>query len=101
MAKEISKQASTLFEQIKQTDENGNEYWSGRDLAKVLEYSQLHYLLAQDTSRFAFANTYQVVNPHTFLCTEETNTRRFARLVPSTRPMDNMQQSFGTPQEDE
>lgn len=61
----------------------------------------LHYLLAQDTARFAFANTYQVVNPHTFLSTEETNTRRFARLVPSTRPMDNMRQSFGTPQEDE
>ncbi len=61
----------------------------------------LHYLLAQDTEQFAFANTYQVVNPYTFLSTEETNTRRFARLVPSTRPMDNMQQSFGTPQEDE
>jgi hypothetical protein len=61
----------------------------------------LHYLLAQDTERFAFANTFQVVNPHTFLCTEETNSRRFARLVPATRPMDNMRQSFGTPQEDE
>ena len=53
----------------------------------------LHYLLAQDAERFSFANTYQVVNPYTFLCTEETNTRRFARLVPSTRPMDNMRQS--------
>ena len=61
----------------------------------------LHDLVAQDTERFAFANTYQVVNPHTFLCTEATNTRRFARMVPSTRPMDNMRQSFGTPQEDE
>jgi omega-hydroxy-beta-dihydromenaquinone-9 sulfotransferase len=61
----------------------------------------LHYLMAQDTERFAFANTYQVVNPHTFLCTEEINTRRFARLVPATRPMDNMRQGFDTPQEDE
>ena len=39
MAKEISKQALSLFEQIKQTDEKGNEYWAARQLAKVLEYS--------------------------------------------------------------
>ncbi|MBT4867456.1 MAG: sulfotransferase, partial [Planctomycetaceae bacterium] len=61
----------------------------------------LHYLLAQDTSQFAFANTYQVVNPCTFLSTEDVNTRRFARMVPSMRPMDNMELSFRTPQEDE
>jgi hypothetical protein len=61
----------------------------------------IHYLLAQDTQRFSFANTYQVVNPYTFLTTEATMTRRFAKLVPPTRPMDNMVQSFATPQEDE
>ena len=61
----------------------------------------LHYLLAQDESQFTFANTYQVVNPRTFLTTEEVATRRFARLVPPTRPMDNMDLSFRTPQEDE
>ncbi len=61
----------------------------------------LHYLLAQDTDQFTFANTYQVVNPLTFLCTEEVNKRRFARLVPPHRPMDNMALSFDTPQEDE
>lgn len=61
----------------------------------------LHYLLAQDESQFTFANTYQVVNPRTFLSTEEIATRRFARLVPPTRPMDNMDLSFRTPQEDE
>lgn len=27
-----------IFEQIKRFDENGNEYWSARDLCKVLEY---------------------------------------------------------------
>ncbi|MCA9148022.1 MAG: sulfotransferase [Planctomycetales bacterium] len=61
----------------------------------------LHYLLAQDTDNFSFANTYQVVNPYTFLTTEATMSRRFAHLVPPTRPMDDMQQSFTTPQEDE
>jgi hypothetical protein len=61
----------------------------------------LHNLLAQNSDRFAYANTYQVVNPHTFLSTEEVNSKRFAALVPKKRPMDNMELSFETPQEDE
>lgn len=63
--------------------------------------THLHNLLAQDSDQFAYANTYQVVNPHTFLGTEEVNARRFAWLVPPKRPMDNMAMSFQTPQEDE
>jgi hypothetical protein len=63
--------------------------------------THLHNLLAQDDESFAYANTYQVVNPHTFLTTEEVNTRRFAWMVPKTRPMDNMALSFESPQEDE
>jgi hypothetical protein len=63
--------------------------------------THLHNLLALDNDQFAFANTYQVVNPHTFLGTEEVNTRRFAFLIPDKRPMDNMALSFQSPQEDE
>jgi hypothetical protein len=63
--------------------------------------THLHNLLAQDAENLAYANTYQVVNPHTFLCTEEVNTRRFAWLVPKKRPMDNVALSFQSPQEDE
>lgn len=33
------KQGGSLFEQIKQIDENGNEFWFARQLAKVLEYA--------------------------------------------------------------
>lgn len=62
--------------------------------------THLHNLLALD-EQFAFANTYQVVNPHTFLTTEEFNTRRFRALLPDTRPMDNVALSFDAPQEDE
>lgn len=62
--------------------------------------THLHNLLAHDP-QFAFANTYQVTNPHTFLTTEETNTRRFAWMVPKTRPMDAMELNFQVPQEDE
>ncbi|RDC54144.1 DNA damage-inducible protein D [Pedobacter chinensis] len=39
MAKELSKQSLSLFEQIKQIDETGNEYWMARQLAKALEYT--------------------------------------------------------------
>jgi len=63
--------------------------------------THLHNLMAQDDEGFAYANTYQVVNPHTFLTTEEVNTRRFAWMIPKTRPMDNMALSFESPQEDE
>ena len=63
--------------------------------------THLHNLLAQDEVNFAYANTYQVVNPHTFLTTEEANTRRFAWMIPEKRPMDNMALSFESPQEDE
>lgn len=62
--------------------------------------THLHNLLAQDP-RFAFPNTYQVVNPATFLTTEAVNARRFAFLVPPRRLMDNMALSFATPQEEE
>jgi len=61
----------------------------------------VHNLMAQDTETFAYPNTYQVVNPHTFLCTEEINTKRFAWMLPSKRLMDNMELSFTSPQEDE
>ena len=61
----------------------------------------LHYLLAQDEKQFNYANTFQVVNPFTFLTTEHFVTRLFAGLVPARRPMDNMALSFESPQEDE
>jgi len=62
--------------------------------------THLHNLLALD-ERFAFANTYQVVNPATFLTTEEVNAKRFAWMVPAKRLMDNMALSFQSPQEEE
>jgi len=38
MAKEVSNGGTPVFEQIKRADDNGNEFWSARDLSKVLEY---------------------------------------------------------------
>jgi DNA-damage-inducible protein D len=47
-----------IFEQIKHLDGNGNEYWSSRDLAKVLEYSEYrHFLPAVDRAKEACQNS--------------------------------------------
>jgi len=40
MAEIISKNNESLFEQIKHTDDYGNEYWMARQFAKVLGYKQ-------------------------------------------------------------
>lgn len=39
MSNEMDKSTKTIFEQIKREDEKGNEYWTSRDLSKVLGYS--------------------------------------------------------------
>jgi len=39
MTKIISKNNESLFEQIKHTDDYGNEYWMARQFAKVLGYT--------------------------------------------------------------
>lgn len=43
MENEIANTNNTIFEQIKRLDENKNEYWTARDLAKVLEYSEYRH----------------------------------------------------------
>lgn len=45
MGKKLTKKSQQAFEQIKQTDENGNEWWSSRNLAKVLGYSDYRNFL--------------------------------------------------------
>jgi hypothetical protein len=62
--------------------------------------THLHNLLAVD-DRFSFPNTYQALFPHTFLTTEKLNARMLALLLPKRRPMDNVEWSVKSPQEDE
>ncbi|MDP2385801.1 MAG: DNA damage-inducible protein D [Bacteroidota bacterium] len=65
MAKEISKNNIPVFEQIKRVDEDGNEYWSARDLSKVLEYSEYrHFLPVVDRAKEACKNSKQKVSDH-------------------------------------
>ena len=39
MENNLSNPNKHIFEQIKETDENGNEFWTARKLSKILEYS--------------------------------------------------------------
>lgn len=65
MSKDISKKELTLFEKIKKLDENSNEYWSARDLAKVLEYSEYrHFVPVIDRAKEACLNSKQLIEDH-------------------------------------
>lgn len=65
MAKKLSKQHLNLFEQIKQTDENGNEYWMARQLAKTLEYTDFRNFSSVITKAMeACKNSEQAVENH-------------------------------------
>lgn len=65
MSKELSHKHNNLFEEIKHTDENGNEYWSARDLSKVLEYSEYrHFLPVIERAKEACTNSGQEVANH-------------------------------------
>ncbi|WP_286430164.1 DNA damage-inducible protein D [Myroides odoratimimus] len=55
----------SLFEQIRQIDEAGNEYWSARDLAKILEYSEYrHFLPVVGRAKIACENSGQDITDH-------------------------------------
>ena len=65
MAKEIAKQPFSVFEQIKQTDENGNEFWGARQLARVLEYTDFrNFLTVINKAKEACLNSGQLIDHH-------------------------------------
>lgn len=65
MTKDIRKSGLTVFEQIRRTDENGNEFWSAREMAKVLEYSEYrHFIPAMERAREACKNSGQNPSDH-------------------------------------
>ncbi len=46
MENELSKKAQNIFEQIRQIDDHGNEYWGARQLAKALDYTDFRNFLS-------------------------------------------------------
>lgn len=52
----------TVFEQIKKLDENKNEYWTARDISRVLEYSEYrHFKPVIEKAKEACENSSYVV----------------------------------------
>lgn len=63
MSSKLTKRAKETFESIKRVDENGNEYWTARDLYKVLEYTEYRNFLP--AARKAWTSCQQSgFNPH-------------------------------------
>ncbi len=57
--------ANSAFERIKKTDGKGNEYWSARDMAKVLEYSEYrHFQPVIERAKDACRNSGHAVSDH-------------------------------------
>jgi DNA-damage-inducible protein D len=66
MKNEVQKSNQSLFEQIKQIDENGNEFWYARQLAKVLEYTDFsrNFTGVINKAKEACAKSEQEVTEH-------------------------------------
>lgn len=65
MSKNTSTQHQTTFDGIRHLDENGNEYWLARQLAKVLEYSEYrHFLPVIERARIACQSSRQPLADH-------------------------------------
>ena len=65
MRTRLTKKATATFENIKKIDDNGIEYWSSRDLWKVLEYTEhRHFLPVIEKAKVACANSGQEVHNH-------------------------------------
>lgn len=61
----LSRESISLFESIKQYDEDGNEYWTSRDLSRVLEYTDYrNFLKVVDKAKIACTNSNQQVSDH-------------------------------------
>ena len=65
MKNKLTKKAVSIFENIKRIDDNGVEYWSSRDLWKILEYTEhRHFLPVIEKAKFACGNSGHFVSDH-------------------------------------
>lgn len=72
MASRLTKKAITLFDSIRKENENGEEYWSSRDLSKVLGYSDYrNFTSVISKAKIACENSNQIIQNHFVDVTEK------------------------------
>ncbi len=65
MTQQIINQTQSIFEQIKKKDDQGNEYWSARDFAKILDYLEFrNFKPVIDKAQEACINSNQDIHNH-------------------------------------
>jgi DNA-damage-inducible protein D len=65
MAKEITQKTNPVFEQLKQIDANGNEFWTARMLAKTLDYTDFrNFISVIEKAKEACLNSGQLPENH-------------------------------------
>src|SRR5438445_4778264 len=65
MSNELTTTASNTFERIKRVNERGGEFWSARELAKVLEYSDFrNFITVINKARQACINSSRAIADH-------------------------------------
>lgn len=65
MKTKLSSPKQSVFEQIKETDQNGNEFWTARKLSNILEYAEFrNFLPVIDRAKDACKNSSQPVENH-------------------------------------
>ncbi len=63
--KDIEKKHHRTFEELREIDESGQEYWTGRRLSKVLEYSEYrHFLPVIEKAKEACRNSGYEIQDH-------------------------------------
>ena len=65
MAKELQHNTQTIFEQIREVDSTGNEFWSARQMAKVLDYAEFrNFMPVIERAKEACGNSGQKPENH-------------------------------------
>jgi len=65
MSKKVTQQHHQTFEEIKQTNQNGGEYWMARELSRILGYAEFrNFLPVIEKAKNSCKNSGQAVSDH-------------------------------------
>lgn len=82
MSNKLANRPLSIFEQIKQTDQNGNEFWGARQLAKALEYTDFrNFQAVVNKAKEACLNSGQPIDHHIVDFNEEIMHGKGAKQV--------------------